>query len=107
MSYSVLLTRDALRDLDGIYGFICDHDSHEKADHVAEEIEKVFKKLNEFPERGAFPEELLSLGIRDFREVFYKPYRIIYRIKERKVYVMLIADGRRHLQEILLKRLLN
>lgn len=32
-----------------------------------------------------------SLGIREYRVVFFKPYRIIYRVMEKNVYVLLIA----------------
>ena len=32
------------------------------------------------PDRGHLPLELERIGILEFREVFYKPYRIIYQI---------------------------
>ena len=70
-------------------------------------IEKTFGKLTLFPQRGAYPPELLEVGIKEYREVFFKPYRIIYRIQDSKVYVMMIADGRRDLQTLLLRRLLG
>ena len=59
------------------------------------------------PERGAYPKELVLLGIREYREVFFKPYRIIYRILDKNVYVLLIVDGRRDLQLLLQRRLLE
>jgi hypothetical protein len=31
------------------------------------QIEKVFTKLSEVPERGTYPKELLSIGIREYR----------------------------------------
>jgi toxin ParE1/3/4 len=48
-----------------------------------EQIEKAFSGLAESPERGVCPKELLSLGIREYREIFFKPYRIIYRVMGR------------------------
>jgi hypothetical protein len=42
------------------------------------QIEKTFSRLSKFPDRGTHPKELLALGIREYREVFFKPYRIIY-----------------------------
>ena len=45
------------------------------------------------------------LGIREFSEVFFKPYRIIYRVERSTVYVYLIADGRRGIQTLLSRRL--
>jgi toxin ParE1/3/4 len=50
---------------------------------------------------------LLALGIRDYRETFFKPYRIIYRVEGKRVYVYLIADGRRDMQSLLERRLLE
>jgi toxin ParE1/3/4 len=107
MVFAVLLTHDAARDLDEIYDYIAFHDSPQKADYVLEQIEKVFSSLSGFPERGAYPKELLALGIREYREIFFKPYRIIYRIIAKNVYVLLIVDGRRDMQSLLQRRLLN
>ena len=72
-----------------------------------EQIEKAFSRLSESPERGTYPKELLSMGIREYREVFFKPYRIIYRVMNKNVYVLLIVDGRRNLQLLLQRRLLE
>jgi toxin ParE1/3/4 len=50
---------------------------------------------------------LIALGLREFRQVFFKPYRIIYRVMGNNVYVLLIADGRRDMQKLLQRRLLQ
>ena len=104
MPYAVFLTDDAARDLDELYDYIALHDARSKADRVLEQIEKVFSRLSEFPERGAHPNELLALGIREYRETFFKPYRIIYRVMDKNVYVLLIAAVR---QSLLQRRLLE
>ena len=107
MPFSVLLTDNAARDLNELYEYIEGHDQSGKADHVLEQIEKAFTRLSESPERGAYPKELLALGIREYREIFFKPYRIIYRVIENNVYVLLIVDGRRDMQSLLQRRLLE
>lgn len=107
MPFAVLLTNDAARDLEELHDFIAVHDAPQQADYVLEHIEKAFSSLSEFPERGAYPRELLALGIREYREVFFKPYRIIYRVIDRSVYVMLITDGRRDMQSLLQRRILG
>ncbi len=107
MPWVVLLTDDAARDLEEIYDYITLHDAPEKADHVLEQIEKTFTSLSESPHRGAYPKELLALGIREYREVFFKPYRLIYRVLGESVHVLLIADGRRDLQTLLQRRFLE
>lgn len=105
MTFQVYLTRGAERDLEEIYDYIATHDSPESADLVLDQIEQAFQQLAEFPQRGNYPRELLALGIREFREVFFKPYRIIYRILDDAVFVMLIVDGRRDMQTLLQRRL--
>ena len=107
MPFEVYLTDDAARDLTELYDYIAAHDAPRKADYVLEQVEKAFLQLSAFPERGVNPKELLALGIREYREIFFKPYRIIYRIMGKKVYVLLIVDGRRDMEALLQRRLLG
>jgi len=107
MPFKVLLTHDAVRDLEELDTWIARHDSPEKAEHVIDKISEVFQRLSELPERGTHPMELSALGMHDFREVFFKPYRIIYRVERNTVYVYVIADGRRDMQTLLSRRLLD
>ena len=107
MPFEVLLTDDAARDLEEICDYIDRHDSPARADYVLERIEEVFQSLSEHPRRGNHPRELLDIGIRDYREVFFKHYRIIYRVTEDTVYVLVIVDGRRDMQTLLQRRLLQ
>ena len=105
--YAVRLTEQALLDLDDIATYVGQHDSPERADLVARGIERAFSTLRHLPNRGAHLRELLTLGNRYFREVRFKPYRIVYRGYERDVVVFLIADGRRDMQALLTRRLLS
>jgi len=98
---------DAARDLEDLYDYIELHDVPGKADHVLEQIEKGFTSLSENPQRGAYPKELLAIGLREYREIFFKPYRIIYRVMAENVYVLVITDGRRDMQALLQRRLLQ
>jgi toxin ParE1/3/4 len=105
MSYNVLLTNDAAQDLDDIYEHIYLNDSPGKAEYVFKQIEKAIDNLTTFPERGSYPNELKNLGIMQYREVYFRPYRLVYQIQEETVYIMLITDGRRDMQTLLSKRL--
>jgi toxin ParE1/3/4 len=107
MPFEVLMTEDAARDLEEIYDYIAQHDTLNRANHVLERIEKALVSLSDSPERGVYPSELVALGIRDYREIFFKPYRIIYRIMETGVFIFLIVDGRRDMQTLLSRRLLS
>lgn len=107
MAFMVLLTDDAARDLEAVYDYIRTNDGPGKAGMVLERIERAFSSLSEQPDRAVFPKELLALGIKEFREIFFKPYRIIYRVIECNVFVLLIADGRRDMQTLLQRRLME
>ena len=107
MPFAVFLTNDAVRDLHELYDYIALHDAPQKADYGLGQIENAFSRLSKFPERGAQPKELRALGILEYREIFFKPYSIIYRVMDKNVYVLLIADGRRDMQTLLQRRLLD
>jgi len=104
--FEVVLIEDAQRDLEELHDYIAEHDAPGKGAEILDRIEETLEKVSVLPERGAYPKELLALGIRDYRQVFFKPYRIIYRVIERRVYVYLIVDGRRDMQSLLTRRLL-
>ena len=40
------------------------------------------ESLATLPERGSHPRELLALAIHKYRQTFFKPYRVIYRVLE-------------------------
>jgi toxin ParE1/3/4 len=107
MSYQVFLTDEASRDLTDIINFVEQQDSVLRAQQLLNRIESTFKSLAANPQRGSIPNELQALGIKDFRQIFFKPYRLLYRIDKKLVYVILIADGRRNMQSLLEQRLLR
>lgn len=107
MRYQVLITQGAERDLEELYDYIAEFDSPEKADYVLSRLLEVAERLATFPERGPHPKELQVLGIREYRQIFFKPYRLIYRIIGKQVFLYLIVDGRRDMQALLLRRLLG
>ncbi len=107
MPFLVRLSDDAARDLEEICNDIDRHDSPGRADDVLKRIEKAFSSLSEQLQRGRHPNELLDIGIREYREVFFKLYRIIYRVTENNVNVLVIADRRRDMQALLERRLLQ
>ena len=105
--YSVLLTEGAEQDLDAIHDYIAEFDDPANADHVLDRLVATAEQLALTPERGTYPRELLDLGIKDYRQVFFKPYRLLYRVIGHDIVVFVIADGRRNMQSLLARRLLG
>lgn len=107
MKFEVLLTAGAQLDLSDIHAFVERQDGAARADTLLDAIESVLSQLGTFPERGEYPPELIELGIKQFRQVHHKPYRMIYQVTRDTVIVLLIADGRRDMQTLLQRRLLS
>ncbi|GAB4174534.1 MAG: type II toxin-antitoxin system RelE/ParE family toxin [Rhodocyclaceae bacterium] len=105
--YEVLLTEGAGQDLESIYDYIAEFDCKANADRVLDRLLEVVEGLSTFPVRGACPKELAALGIRDYRQTAFTPYRVIYRVVAKKVCIHVIADGRRDMQSLLARRLLG
>ncbi|WP_079418624.1 type II toxin-antitoxin system RelE/ParE family toxin [Thiomonas intermedia] len=106
-TFDVLLTKGAEQDLEATHDYLSEFDCVPNANHVLDELMDVAESLSKFPERGSYPKELVGLGIKEYRQIFFKPYRLIYRTTGSQVIVHLIADGRRDMQSVLARRLLG
>jgi toxin ParE1/3/4 len=107
MSYPVRITSAAWRDLEEICTWIAEHDSPAKAEHVLDRLSETAAKIGQMPHRGSRPTELPPGTEGEYRQVLFKPYRVIYQFSGSEVVILLIADGRRNLQSLLLRRLLG
>ncbi|MGA7948877.1 MAG: type II toxin-antitoxin system RelE/ParE family toxin [Thiobacillaceae bacterium] len=105
--FEVLITEGAEQDLEAIHDYISEFDCVANANYVLHELMDVVESLSKFPERGSYPKELIGLGIKEYRQTFFKPYRVIYRVAGSQVIIYLIADGRRDMQSVLARRLLG
>ena len=105
--FEVLLIEGAEQDMEAIHDYVAEFDSVANANYVLDELMDVVESLSKFPERGSYPKELVGLGIKEYRQTFFKPYRVIYRVTGSQVIIYLIADGRRDMQSVLARRLLG
>jgi len=103
----VLLTEGAEQDLEALYNYIAEFDCIANADYVLDQLMETVDRLSRHPDRGSYPKELITLGIKEYRQASFKPYRMIYRVIGQQVIVYLIADGRRDMQSVLARRLLG
>ncbi len=103
----VALTATAKQDIFELHLHIETHDSVERADEVLDGLRKAIESLADLPERGHFPPELDRIGLREYREIHHKPWRIVYAVISGAVVFHGILDGRRDLQTLLQQRLLR
>ena len=95
--YEALLTQGVEQDLEFIHDYIAELDCVANANYVLDQLMKAVEALVKYPEKGSDPEELVALGIKEYRQTTFKPYRVIY----------LVVDGCRDMQSLLACRLLG
>jgi len=103
--YSVNVTQNAENDLDEIILYIA-QDNTQTALKILDRLQKKIYSLKNYPERGRRVPELLDKNIKDYRELIETPWRIIYKIENNDVHVLMVIDGRRNVNDILMKKLL-
>lgn len=104
--HRVVWARAASEDLADLVAYIA-ADSPINARRLLQRLKEKSSALDVAPERGRIVPELGKFGIRAFREIIVRPYRLVYRLAEGRVYVVAVFDGRRDLEDILLERLVR
>ena len=104
--FEVIWTKNAQFDLESIIEYI-KIDSVNIANKIFFEIKNECANLHYFPERKRVVPELQQIGILKYREIIHDRWRIIFKIDNTKVYILLVVDSRRNLEDILFQRLLD
>ncbi len=101
--HKIFWTNVAENDLKEIIEYIS-LDSPYNALKILKKIKQTASDLYTLPERGRIVPELQEQGILQYRELIIPPWRLIYRITGRKIYVLSVIDSRQNVEDILLKR---
>ena len=104
--FEVIWTKNAQFDLESIIEYI-KIDSVNIAKKIFLEIKNECVNLHYFPQRKRVVPELQQIGILKYREIILERYRVIFKIDNTKVYVLLVVDSRRNLEDILFQRLID
>ena len=104
--FEVLWTKSAEYDLELIIEYI-KLDSVSIAKEIFFELIKECENLYYFPQRKRVVPELQQIGIFKYREIIYKRWRVIFKIENEKVYILLVVDSSRNLEDILFQRLIK
>lgn len=104
--YDVRWTCVAENDLIDIVEYVAE-ESVANAARIFEKVRGKAALLHRFPDRGRIVPELHEQGIALYRELIVVPWRIVYRISDRTIYVLSVLDSRQNVEDILLKRLIE
>ena len=104
--YRVAWTEGAVRDLEDITTWIT-QESPQAARRLLLRLRERAAALTSTPLRGREIPELSKHGVRGFRELVIRPYRLMYRVEGKRVFVLCVLDARRDLEDVLLERLVR
>lgn len=104
--YQVRWARAAESDLTEIIEYIM-QDSPANAHDIFNKIKIKTEDLVLLPDRGRVVPELFSQGISLYREIIIAPWRVVYRIAEKTVFILAVIDSRRNVEDVLLEHLIR
>ena len=102
--FKVIWSPQASLDLEEIVLYIAE-ESPNNAISIFNKIKSKGEGLASFPNKCIVVPELKVFGITSYLQVSTKPWRIIYRIQGKSVYVYSVIDSRQNVQEVLLTKL--
>ena len=103
-TFEVIWAGVAEHDLKDIVAYSAP-DSPTNALKILPKIKQKVSNLYIFSEQGRPVPELYEQGILIYRELIVEPWRIIYRVAEKQVFVLAVLDARHNIEDILLRRL--
>jgi len=103
MKYEILWTEAAKQDLTEIIEYIAINEI-EIAKKQYSRIKEYSEKLKSFPEQGRIIPELLNQNINKYRELIISPWRMMFKIEGNIIYILAVIDGRRNIEDVLMKR---
>ncbi|MDJ0764113.1 MAG: type II toxin-antitoxin system RelE/ParE family toxin [Myxococcota bacterium] len=102
--FRICFAEVALSDFESILEYIALNDSVASATYVHDALMARIDTLTDHPERCRLVPELKEMGLSQFRELIWKPYRVCFSIHKQEVAIVAVLDGRRDLEQLLIDR---
>jgi len=107
MSFKVVILQSAETDLKELRSYLNKSFSEQTWRSTFSELKAAINRLGTLPYAGSIPEEIEKLHLSQYRQVLAGMNRVIYEVRDRTVYIHIIADTRKDLPSLLMKRLLQ
>ena len=101
--FEVIWTKNAEFDLESIIEYI-KTDSIKIAKDIFFEIKN---KCDDLSTSKRIVPELQQIGVLKYRKLRYKRWRIVYKIENKKIFIVVVVDSCRNIEDILSQRLLK
>ncbi len=106
-AFVVVWSETAASDLEDILDFVAERDGVDRALELYENLRRRVSSLKEYPRRCRYVPELKAIGLTEFRESIYPPYRLFFRLIGHEAVLLGVLDSRRDLEALLIQRALE
>ncbi|HEV3104085.1 MAG TPA: type II toxin-antitoxin system RelE/ParE family toxin [Trinickia sp.] len=107
MIVKVVFLRSAEADLKELRSYLLKNFGNETWQACYSKIKESVAVIESFPAGGQIPDELVRLGLNQYRQVISGMNRIIYEVRGDIAYVHIVCDTRKDLRSMLTRRLLR
>jgi toxin ParE1/3/4 len=107
MKHEIIWSKDAGDELAEIISYIKYNTGKLTAEKIYTKIMNKVKQASENPEGRRIAPLLREFGINYIHQLNINPWIIFYKVTGKKMEIISIIDGRRNLEEILYKKILN
>jgi len=107
MKHDIIWSKDAGDELVDIISYIKYNTGNITAQKINKKIMDEVEKISENPEGRRIAPVLKEFGINHIQQFNINPWQIYYKLENNKMEIISIIDGRRNLEEILYKKIIE
>lgn len=106
MKLKIVILQSAETDLKELRTYLIERFSFQTWQSTYASLKTAIRHLETLPYVGSIPEEIERLNLGQYRQILSGMNRIIYEVRGQTIYIHIIADNRKSLPALLMKRLL-
>jgi toxin ParE1/3/4 len=107
MRYKIIWSKDAGEEFVEIISWYKYNTGKNVAQKIYTKINSQIKKLKDMPENGKRAQILKDIWINDYRQIIQDHWIIYYKVEGQSIHIVSVIDGRRNLEEILYKKIID
>jgi plasmid stabilization system protein ParE len=107
MRLKIVILQSAETDLKELRAYLIGRFSFQTWQSTYASLKTAIRHLETLPYAGSIPEEIERLNLGQYRRILSGMNRIIYEVRGQTIYIHIIADNRKSLPTLLMKRLLR
>jgi plasmid stabilization system protein ParE len=107
MSYTIVFLTSAEKDLKKLRSYIIKNFSLAAWQDTYSKLKDSIRNLKTFPFFGSIPDELEQLNLTQYRQIISGMNRVIYEVRQKTIYIHIVADTRKDLKKLLTQRVMR